>query len=1648
RQAIAGEHEAVVHEVVLVPPGGVPRTTSGKVQRRACRDLYLQGELRAVSRSRLSTAEAAEPEAALPGSGDWLLRSFAAAARIDPAAVDPGRPLSAYGLDSLAAIEWKHAVEAATGVPLPIAELLEGMTLAEAARRVAGGTESAEGEPAEPEGAETGEHPLSWGQRSLWFLDRLAPESSAYVIAGAARLLAGADAKTLRRALQGLVDRHPMLRATYASVSGEPVLRVAGRGEAGFVHLDASSFDAEEVRRRLHEEAFRPFDLEQGPLLRAALLEREDERLLVLSVHHIAADFWSMGVLARELGALCRGEEPPRPERLYTGFARGQERRLAGPRGERLREHWRERLAGAPPLDLPTDRPRPPVQTFRGGSRTARLGAERAAAVRALAAAHASTPFVVLLAAFQALLGRWSGQEDFVVGSPTSGRTGSGLDSVVGYFVNPVALRAGLSGDPAGGELLARARATVIDALEHQDFPFALLAERLQPERDPSRPPLAQAMLTFQKAPSPELAALGAFAAGEPGARLDLGGLILESVPLESPAAQLDLSLMVAETGSGLALALQWNADLFDAATAGRMLTAFDRLLAGMAEAPERRIGEIGILPEAERRQLLAEQSGPVARRPAGLLLHELIEAQAARTPEAPAVVAGEIILTYRELAERAHRLARHLAAMGVGPDSRVGVAAERSAEMVVALLGALAAGGAYVPLDPEYPAERVAAMVEDARPAVVLTRERIAALSSSGSAEPLRRPAPDSALAYVLFTSGSTGRPKGVMIEHRSLVNHMLWMQEELPIGPGDRVLQKTPFGFDASVWEFWAPLMAGATLVMARPGEHRDPGALVRAVRERGITILQVVPSLLSALIEEGLGDCPSLRRVFVGGEALTADLVERFSRAAGAELVDLYGPTETTVEVAAGPCEPGRPVRLGPAIHNARVLVLGRGLGLNPVGVPGEICIGGAPVGRGYFERPAETAERFVPDPFAEEPGARLYRTGDLGRRRPDGIEFLGRIDHLVKVRGVRMELGEIEAALARHPQVEQAVVLVRKGARLAAFVAGSADPAALRAFLRERLPEAMVPLDWVSLPELPRTPNGKIDRKALALMEPAVPAEESFVAPRTPAEELLAGIFAKALGIERVGVHDDFFALGGHSLLATRVVARMREALGVEIPLAAFFASPTVADLAGRGSASETPPIEQRRADVAPLSFAQERLWFLDRLAPGLPVYNMPALLRLRGPLDEAALEKALAEIARRHEILRTVFAVSGGEPVQRVLPAGFPLSVLDLPETEARRFAEAEARRPFDLTEGPLARAALLRLGGEDRLLLLVFHHIVFDGWSTGVLWSELSALLGSTPLPEPRIQYADFAAWQREQLEGEALAEQLSWWRVTLAGAPAALDLPTERPRPAIQSFRGAVEPVELPGGPELQALARRSGATLFMTLFSGFAALLSRYTGQTDLVLGSVFAGRSRPEVQGLIGLFVNALPLRVDLAGDPGFTGLLARVRRAVLGAHAHQDLPLERLVQEMQPQRDLSRSPLFQVVFVLQDEGIEVSPEPLHTGTAKFDLTLSLAVSGGRLHGELEIAADLFDPATARRLLRHLGNLLREATADPDRPVSQLAILSEAERRHLLTAWNPAGEAQPDPVPLHRRFAAEAARRPEAPAVTCGEVTWTYG
>ncbi|MFL6196133.1 MAG: amino acid adenylation domain-containing protein [Thermoanaerobaculia bacterium] len=1757
RRAVAEEHEVSVAEVVLIRPETLPRTSSGKVRRSACRELYLQGGLRVLGASRLSGLSAIADAAEVPsGSPDWLRRAFAAAARVDPYRIDADLPLSASGLDSLAAVELKQAVEEAAGVSLSLAELLEGMTLRELERRVGPHplAPSPTRTPARPgEGEEPIEHPLSWNQRSLWFLHRLAPESPAYNIAGAARIVpnvrtvpnvetprgaspgrrggfdsrgdgsgalseqtqqettarsrtagvlweGGAASETphgaslhwgeragvgeaLGRAVQALVDRHPMLRATFADTPGGPVQRVAERGVGGFEVVDATGWSDAEVHARLHAEAYRPFDLAAGPLLRAVLLRRGDEAFLAFAVHHVAADFWSMAVLARELGALVAGEAPPAPAALYTDFARRQEEMLESPAGERLWEHWRQRLDGTPQLDLPTDRPRRPARDPRGGSRTLAPSAERAEAVHRLAAAHGCTPFVALLAAWQAVLSRWSGQEEFLTGAPMAGRSAREWGEVVGYFVNLVPLRADLSGDPGVGGLMARTRGTVLDALAHQDLPFALLTERLQPERDPGRPPLVAAMLTYEKAPAPELAALAAFAVGVPGVRLDLGWLALESLSLAPPAAQLDLALTAAELPGGLAVSLQWDAGLFDATTAGRMLGHLDRLLAEMTAmtAADRPVLELPMLGEAERHQAVAEWNDTAVASAPGLLAHGLFEAQAARTPDAPAVTFQGETLTYAELDARADRLAARLRRLGCGPESRVGISLERSLDLAVSLLGVLKAGAAYVPLDPGYPRERLAFVLEDAAPRVVIDEAWLldALPPAAGRAAPDPVPGDGRQLAYVLYTSGSTGRPKGVGVPHRALVNFLASMRRAPGFAAGERLLAVTSLSFDIAALEIFLPLTVGGCVELASREEAADGALLAARLRASGASVLQGTPATWRMLLDAGWQGDPGLRAL-CGGEAMPSELAASLAGRT-AELWNLYGPTETTVWSAAERIRPGEtgPISIGRPIADTRIHLLDRRLRTVPPGAHGELWIGGAGLSRGYLGRPDLTAERFMPDPFAGEPGERLYRTGDLARHLPGGrLEVLGRLDHQVKVRGFRIELGEIEAVLAAQPGVRAAIVLAREE-RLVAYLVGDAPAEALRQGLRDQLPDYMVPAAFVTLPALPLTPNGKVDRKALPAPDGQAQAE-GYVAPRTPVEEVVAGIWAEVLGLERVGVADHFFALGGHSLLATRVMSRLRAALGVEVPLRDLFAAPRLADFAARvealrrtGAAPAAPPLlPVPREGALPLSFAQQRLWFVDQLEPGSPLYNMPGALRIEGPLDGAVLARSLREIVRRHEALRTVFEGSDAAPVQVILPAApFPLPVVDLAglpegarEALALALIQEEAGRPFDLTRGPLLRGLLLRLAGEDHAVALTLHHIAGDGWSLGILVREIAALYPAfaagrpSPLPELPVQYADYAVWQRSWLRGEVLEGEIAYWRGQLAGLPPLLELPTDRPRPAARGYRGAARPLRLPAGltRQAEALARREGATLFMVLLAAFQALLARTSGQDDLAVGSPVAGRGQVETEGLIGFFVNNLVLRGDLSGAPTFGELLGRVRETALAAWLHQEAPFEKLVEELAPERDLAHAPLFQAMLVLQNapagsleiEGLRLRPVSVDAAAAKLDLTLILEERGGGLAGAVEYATELFDAATIDRLAGRFERLLAAALAAPERRAAELPWLGEAERQQIQVEWNDTVLEPLDGALVHEAISATALRSPGALAVAWDGGELAYG
>jgi amino acid adenylation domain-containing protein len=1567
----------------------------------------------------------------------------------------------------------------------------------------------------------------SINQKRLWFIDQL-QSNTAFNCYNAFRIKGSPNIAALEQGLTEIVRRHEALRTTFAAIDGEPfqIITSALRLNITLVDLrdilDATERETE-AERIITEEVERPFDLAKGPLFRVQLLRLATyDHLLLLTMHHIVTDGWSMGILVKELTVLyeafCNERPSPLPEFpiQYVDFAHWQSQCLQGEVLQQELSYWKERLKGAPEVtQLPTDYARPAVQNFQGASEPLVIPKSLTEALKTLSRSQGVTLFMTLLAAFKALLYRHTGQEDLVLGSPIAGRIRGDIENLIGLFINTLVLRTDLSGNPSFRELLGRVREAALEAYAHQEVPFEKLIEDLHIERSLSFTPLFQVMFVLQNTPESELKLLGS---------------TVSSVTIKRETSLFDLFLSLAEGEQGLQGTLSYKTDLFDGTTITHMIGRFNVVLQGIVADPDRPISTLPFLMEMEKHQLLMEWNDTASDYPKEACIHQLFEAQVERTPDAVASVFRDQELTYRELNRRANQVAHYLRRLGVGSETLVGICMERSLEMVIGLLGILKAGGAYVPLDPQSPKQRLAFLLEDTQVSVLLTHQRLLtglpehaarvvclevedkAIWAQSAENPVSGATADS-LAYVIYTSGSTGEPKGVMISHRGICNRLLWGQEAYRLTESDRCLHALSLSFDFATWEIFTALVAGAQLIIAEPGGNRDSSYLVKLIIGSKITLAGFVPSMLKVILDEWeIERCNSLKRVVCGGEELPVELQERlFGTLQDVELQNTYGPTEASIDVTCWVCRPENGSRsnrervpIGRPIANTQIYILDSHLQPVPVGVPGELHIAGVGLARGYLNRPDFTAEKFIPKPFSNEPGARLYKTGDLARYLLDGnIEFLGRLDHQVKVRGFRIELGEIEAVLAQHPGVRETVVLAREDAteehhadqnqkskienlksdkRLVAYVVPKQEPAptinGLRSFLKEKLPEYMIPSAFVFLDTIPLTPNGKMDRKALPAPDQNRPEpEENYVAPRTPVEELLAEIWAEVLKLHKVGIRDNFFELGGHSLLATQVISRLCNSFKVEVPLRALFESPTVAGLAER---IEEVYRKEQRLSVRPmspvsrekhllLSYAQQRLWFLDQYEPNSSVYNIPSALRLRGPLDVAALEQSLNQIISRHESLRTTFSMVDGEPVQ-VIAASVNLSlpVVDLrgyPETEreekARRFAHENGRRPFDLSTGPLFRATLIRLAHDDHILVLTMHHIVSDGWSMGVVYRELSVLYRAfmngklSPLADLPIQYADFAIWQREWLQGEVLESQLSYWKKQLEGIPGVLNLPTDYPRPAVQSYRGARRSIEisreLTDG--LKALSRKEGVTVFMTLLAAFQTLLYRYTGQEDIVVGSPIANRNRAEIEGLIGFFVNTLVLRSNLSGNPRFTELLARVREMALGAYAHQDLPFEKLVEELKPERSLSHPPFFGILFNMVNQADfklhlpELITERFSFSEpeSKFDLTLYVAEQKNKIDFNLVYRVDLFSQARMRCFLEQYRHVLEQIVAAPQDPIQAYSLVTP-ESRELLPDPS-AVLAEPPQQLVTGMFSSWAAQTPNQAAISQGEHNWTY-
>ncbi|NER27105.1 MAG: amino acid adenylation domain-containing protein [Symploca sp. SIO1C4] len=1642
---------------------------------------------------------------------------------ISASELDIQQPLKYLGIDSIIATKLRNRLRNDLAIDVPAVKFMEDSSIASLVTLVdqklivpqSSVPESVEQLPIQSLNEQkkksnpSSSYPLTYSQQGLWFLYKLAPESASNNIAFTTRIRSNLNVSALRRACQQLIVRHVTLRTTFSQRDAEPFQEVHPYQDVCFQEIDVSILDENELTNNVIERYRRPFDLERGPVLQVDLFTRsQQDYVLLLKIHHIAIDGFSLGIILDELRLLYEAENTGHTVSLapiqwqYQDFVQWQREMLASPVGDKLWAYWQQQLAGElPVLKLPTDRPRPLIQNYNGASYTFELTQELTAKLRETAKEQGATLYMILLAAFQVLLYRYTAQEDIIVGSPSEGRSQPEFVGTVGFFINMLPLRVNLAGNPTFSRFLSQVRQTVLAAIAHQDYPSPLLIERLQVNRDASLPGLFQAAFNLLKlpemAPDYELSV-----STNARVREDWGGLCLEPWVIPQQEGLYDIFLHMMETKQSLVGILRYDPELFEETTISRMAAHFQTLLAAIVSNPQQKIDLFPLLSNIEKQQLICDWNSTAEDYGFSGGLHQLFETQVERTPEAIALVFEGQELTYRELNFLANQLAHYLQTLGVKPETLVGIFVERSPEMIVGILAILKAGGAYLPLDPNYPRERLEFMLCDSQVLVLITQQEISEKLPASTAKTIyldlhqdeiakhsqenpSSPSKANNLAYVIYTSGSTGTPKGVLGTHQGTVNGLHWLWKTYPLAPGEICCQKTAISFVDSVWEIFAPLLKGISNVIIPDEVAKDPQLLIETLSEHKVTRIILVPSLLRLLLDTktDLARYLSPLKVWItSGEELSVSLAKKFRELMpSAELINFYGSSEVSANVTYYNTsllpEQATSIPIGRPIDNTSVYVLNKHLQLAPVGVVGELYLSGEGLARGYLHRQEITQERFIDNPFL--PGSKLFKTGDLVRYLKDGnLEYLGRCDHQVKIRGFRIELGEIEAVLSTHPQVREVVVIAQEeqaGKKyLVAYIVphdNSLSNRQLRNFLKQKLPEYMVPAAVVFLEALPLTPNGKINRRALPAPDLEQNREQEFVAPRTPTEEAIANIITSVLAIKQIGIHDNFFELGGNSLLATQVISRLQQTFSVELRLRYLFESPTVAELNAliwstrqTGLELMIPAIEPVPRDQAmPLSWAQTRLWFLDQLNNHSAIYNMPTAMQINGKLQVAALEQTLAEIVRRHEVLRTSFSLLNDTPVQVIdSTATVSLSVVDLQEfpeeqqsAQVHRLAILEANKPFELNICPLLRVTLLQLGGQSHVLLLTMHHIISDAWSMGVFIQELSTLYPAflsaepSPLPELPIQYADFAIWQQQWLSGELYAAKLNYWKQQLAGAPPLLELPTDKVRPPAQSFRGRSSKfeIDLALSKKLKTLSQKSGTTLFMTLLAVFVTLLSRYSGQDDILIGTPIANRNHQQIESLIGFFVNTLVLRIKLKAELSFSELLTLVRQVALEAYEHQDIPFEQVVEALQPERNLSNSPLFQVMFAWQNApmgtwelpGLTLTTLEIESVTAKFDLTLAMTETEEGLRGWWEYSTDLFEADTISRMEAHFQTLLAAIAVSPELSVSQLPhMLTDRERHQLLVEWNQTEAEYAQSQCIHQLFEAQVERTPEAEAV----------
>ncbi|WP_404483990.1 non-ribosomal peptide synthetase [Pseudomonas sp. HT11] len=1684
RQAVAEAYQEAPSVVVLLNPGALPKTSSGKVQRSACALRHADGSL--DSYAQFPDLQAQASDAALESD---LQNQIAAiwCEQLQVATVAADDHFFLLGGNSITATQVVARLRETLGLELNLRMLFEAPTLASFAASVA----QLQQDGGVAQGAihalsRQDDLPQSLAQNRLWITWQLDPQSSAYTIPGALRLRGELDEDAVRASFQHLIERHEALRTRFYERDGQAFQRVQASAEFDLQIIDLSDLPGAEREARAQQiredEARTQFDLEKGPLLWVTLVRLDDEdHQLLVTLHHIIADGWSLNILIDEFSRLyaaaTQGQtlELPPLALQYADYGSWQRQWLAEGEGQRQLAYWKTQLGEEhPSLSLATDHPRSSQQRHSASRHSVRLEAGLSAAIRQTAQDHQATPFMLLLAAFQSLLYRYSGQRDIRIGVPNANRPRQETQGLIGFFINTLVLRAELDGRLPFDQLLAATRQAALGAQAHQDLPFEQLLEAFPHAREQG---LFQVMFNHQQR---DLSALRR-----------LPGMLADELPWHSREAKFDLQLHSEEDRNGrLSLSFDYADELFETNTIRRLAEHFISLLHAVCEQPQQAIGDLQLMQADEQQPWSAAPCTPAQQ-----WLPELLSQH---TADNTALVWQDGNLTFAQLHTQANRLAHYLRDKGVGPDVCVAIAAERSPQLLIGLLAIIKAGGAYVPLDPDYPADRLAYMLQDSGVHLLLTQTSLLDLlpapegvcviamdSLHLDSWPTQAPGlhlHGDNLAYVIYTSGSTGQPKGVGNTHAALAERLQWMQATYQLNDTDVLMQKAPISFDVSVWECFWPLITGCRLVLAGPGEHRDPHRIAQLVQEHGVTALHFVPPLLQLFIDEPrVAECTSLRRLFSGGEALPAELRNRvLAQLPAVQLHNRYGPTETAINVTHWQChaEDGERSPIGRPLGNVICRVLDEHLNPLPAGVPGELCIGGIGLARGYLGRAGLTAERFVADPLGEA-GTRLYRTGDRVRWSADGVlDYLGRLDQQVKLRGFRVEPEEIEARLLAMDGIAQAVVLVRDQQLIGYYTASTAlDEQQVKTALAAELPEYMVPAQLLRLEAMPLSPSGKLDRRAL----PApVWQTREHIEPQTPLQQQIAAIWREVLGLPRIGLGDDFFALGGHSLLATQIISRTRQACDVELPLRTLFEASELgafAEQVGLIQASgqrnqQTAIAKVDRSAPVPLSYSQQRMWFLWQMEPDSPAYNVGGMARLRGVLDVGRFEAALQALIMRHETLRTTFPSLDGVAQQKVAPqTGLRMDWQDFSAlTEAERqlrlqqLADHEAHTPFNLETGPLLRACLVKAGEQEHYLVLTLHHIVTEGWAMDIFARELSALYEAfiderdSPLAPLPVQYLDYSVWQRQWLESGERQRQLDYWIGQLGHEHPLLELPGDRPRPPVQSHQGELYRFDL--SDELAARVRafnaERGLTLFMTMTATLAVLLYRYSGQTDLRIGAPVANRIRPESEGLIGAFLNTQVLRCQLTGQMKVGELFEQVRHTVIEGQSHQDLPFDHLVEALQPPRSAAYNPLFQVMCNVQRwefqqsrqlAGMTVEYLANDARATKFDLNLEVTDLDHRLGCCLTYSTDLFDEPRIARMAEHWRNLLEALIANPQQRLSELPLLTAVEQRALQDSLGmEAGEHRLDQC-IHQLFSQQASKRADAPALTFAGETLTY-